>query len=130
MNVVERIVIGDDCWEWAGSHDKQGYSRTGRALAHREVYKLLVGPIPEGTELDHLCRNRGCVRPKHLEPVDHRTNVLRGQGLAAQQARRTHCPQGHPYDEENTYLSPKGKRDCKTCRRAGDRRRRPPKGRR
>lgn len=72
-------------------------------LVHRIAYEQLVGPIPEGMTIDHLCRNHFCVNPAHLEAVSNRTNVLRGVGLTATNARRTTCVHGHPFDEKNTY---------------------------
>ena len=90
---------------------------------HRALYLELVGPVPDGLVLDHLCRNRACVNVDHLEPVTQRTNIRRGAGLAAAEAQRTHCPSGHPYDETNTYSPPSrpNARYCKTCRRAHQR---------
>jgi hypothetical protein len=109
------------CWEWTGAITRLGYGNAyvgGRTmLAHRAVYEALVGPVPNGLTLDHLCRNRGCVNPAHLEPVTHRENVLRGEGFAARHARKTHCPRGHPYDEKNTEWY-RGGRYCRACRTA------------
>jgi len=97
-----------------------GYGKVnidGKAkLAHRVVYEALVGPIPEGLQLDHLCRNRACVNPAHLEPVTQRVNILRGTGTAAVHAAKTHCINGHPFDEANTYLYQGNKRMCRRCR--------------
>jgi hypothetical protein len=91
----------------------------GRVIgAHRFAYEWLVGPIPEGMELDHLCRNRGCVFPPHLEPVTHRENCLRAPGVASENVVKTHCPQGHEYTPENTRIIPStGGRLCKSCQR-------------
>ena len=118
----EMVRVSKDpsgCWVWAGKRSARGYgmvrmgSRT--RMAHALFYEGLVGPIPEGLELDHLCRNRSCVNPAHLEPVTHRVNTQRG--LAGKyQAAKTHCPQGHPYDEANTYRKPDGGRGCRACR--------------
>jgi hypothetical protein len=109
------------CWLWtgylAGGNGYGGITIENRqCLAHRVVYELLVGPIPEGMELDHLCRNRCCVNPDHLEVVTKKENVLRGIGLSAQNARKTHCKNGHIFDEVNTYLW-NGKRICRECGR-------------
>ena len=108
------------CWGWSDRPNSSGYSlfRLGRAqcLAHRLAYRSLRGPIPLEMELDHLCRNRACVNPWHLEPVSHRVNTLRGASLAALRAKVTHCPQGHAYSPENTYTSSRRQRYCKTCR--------------
>lgn len=118
----------DGCWPWMGALHKDGYgifnvsARTW--LAHRWAYEQFVGPVPDGLELDHLCRNRRCVNPAHLEPVLHRENVRRGDGWAIN-ARRTHCPQGHPYDEANTrWVRRDGTfiRVCRSCSREHNRR--------
>ncbi len=104
------------CWLWMGTQQK-GYGRFGAngamILAHRHAYKSLVGPIPKGLELDHLCRVRGCVNPSHLEPVTRLVNVRRGAGHGSEKA----CPSGHPYDEENTMHRGDGSRVCRTCNR-------------
>lgn len=107
------------CWEWLGSRSG-GYGqitvRRKNHRAHRLIYELLVGPIPAGKQLDHLCRNSACVNPEHLEPVTSRENTLRGVGVTAINKRRTHCHRGHPFTAENTYRRPEG-RYCKACRR-------------
>jgi hypothetical protein len=105
----------NSCWPWTGTRDEKGYGRhyVGRdqLKAHRYSYELLVGPIPAGLVIDHLCRNTSCVNPDHLEPVTNRENNRRGAVLI------TACPQGHPYDERNTVLDGKGHRTCRECRR-------------
>jgi len=118
------------CWEWTASQVGNGYGQfgtwtgNGNNRAHRVAYTSLVGPIPAGLQSDHLCRNRLCVNPEHLELVTLRENVLRGEGPAAQHARKTHCPKGHPYDEKNTYLLVIGngvRRYCRACKPGRDR---------
>jgi hypothetical protein len=109
------------CWIWIGARNgKDGYGSfrvTGQpTVAHRAGYQLIVGPIPEGLTLDHLCRNRRCVNPQHLEPVPFAVNVARGESPTAVNARKTHCPQGHPYDEINTMPRRRGGRNCRACR--------------
>ena len=106
----------DGCWPWEGATIKYGYGRVWRSefeklfhssqLAHRVVYELEGYTIPEGMELDHLCRNPNCVNPDHLEPVTHRTNVRRGNSPIGKHHLKTHCAHGHPYDDENTYHMP------------------------
>jgi hypothetical protein len=92
----------------------------GRVVTiHRAAWELYVGPIPDGSVLDHLCRNRACFRPDHLEPVTHQENIIRGHALRAPKAE---CRHGHPKTDENTYTSPAGKRHCRPCMRASDRR--------
>ena len=122
-----KVIKTDTCWEWT---DYTGYNGYGKLRvqgqmrkAHRLAYEFCIGPIPEGLTLDHLCRNRKCVNPSHLEPVTYQQNILRGEGRAAAQARRTHCPRGHPYDLFNTYKGPDGRRHCRVCLSAEGRRR-------
>lgn len=118
---IEAVASG--CWEWRRFR-RDGYGlfspNRGRSVnAHRAVYEINVGPVPDGLVLDHLCRNRACCNPAHLDPVTQQINILRGEGLAADEARRTHCPSGHPYDEENTYVIPSrpNARYCRECAR-------------
>lgn len=107
-----------ECWLWTAATTREGYGTIRfngvTTCAHRIAYELLVGPIPQGLELDHLCRTPACVNPAHLEPVTHRENMLRGRGVAAAHASQTHCLRGHPFDEENT-LRLQGKRVCRAC---------------
>jgi len=117
---------------WTAGRDHQDYGRFAlhhkkkrAALAHRVAYYFVKGEIPDGLEIDHLCRNRACVNPDHLEAVAHRLNVQRGdlspQGAAARERQRakTHCPHGHPYSGENLIIQKKsGGRACRICTRA------------
>ncbi len=103
------------CWEWLGRRNSSGYGMLGRRGAHRLVYTLLKGDIPDGLQLDHLCRNRGCVNPDHLDPVTQKVNILRGVGATAQHARATHCPEGHPYEGDNLRVHTQGFRRCRAC---------------
>lgn len=104
------------CWLWTGTTHKEGYGIIKRDRqpwkAHRLAYTLLVGPIADGLELDHLCRIRLCVNPDHLEPVTKRVNVLRGYGTGARFARRKCCPKCQGTD---FYVRPDGGRRCKFC---------------
>ena len=110
------------CWEWLGGKYPTGYGRFALGdkyvYAHRFAYESLIGTIPPGLPIDHLCRNRPCVNPAHMEPVTNKVNILRGQGWGAVHARATHCPQGHPYDLLNTLVDRRGYRECKICRNA------------
>lgn len=114
------VEITDGCWLWTGTKSN-GYGRftimmaSGRRRptgAHRFAYKLMVGPIPAGLELDHLCFTPACVNPDHLEPIPHGLNVRRAFD------RITECPQGHAYTPDNTFIVPKtGARACRECNR-------------
>jgi len=109
------------CWLWTASKSRNGYghfSVAGRLRpAHAVSYEEEHGPVPEGMELDHLCRTPLCVLSAHLEPVTHRENILRGVSLSAQYARMTHCIHGHAFDLLNTYIDRHGKRRCRACAR-------------
>jgi len=105
------------CWLWAIAFNRGGYGRAtqhGRAAsAHRAVYEAFVGPIPPGLQIDHLCRNRLCVNPAHLEPVSAKENIRRRglTGMGARHAAKTTCPRGHLYDKFRSS----GARACNTC---------------
>jgi len=112
----------DGHWRWTGAKHSFGHGRLGRGdasnkvlLAHRVSYELFVGPIPDGLEIDHLCRIPSCCNPDHLEPVTHKVNCLRGVGSPAANARRTHCIRGHEFAGNNLHIGPDGKRYCRTC---------------
>jgi hypothetical protein len=108
------------CWEWTGSKSIYGYGVVTRQtnhvvrhfMAHRVAYEMAKGPMPPGLVTDHLCRNTLCVRPDHLEAVTDRVNILRGVGVSAIQARRTHCPKGHEYTGQRAK---RGERVCVEC---------------
>lgn len=122
-----------DCWEWIRIKGKSTSSEYGKIsdpnnthrldLAHRVIYETVKGKIPVGLTIDHLCRNTLCVNPDHLEAVTQRENTMRGNGPAAINARKTHCPLGHEYTIENTKIK-RGKRHCRECMRIYDRKRR------
>jgi hypothetical protein len=113
-----RVNGPDQCWEWQGYINPSGYGYIGvhhrPRYTHRVAYELVVGPIPDGLVIDHLCRVRHCVNPSHMEPVTNRENLMRGESSSAIAARRDHCAKGHPYDER-TWVSKQGKRHCRTC---------------
>ena len=131
LPVLDRVFLQvefGDCWEWLGRLSPSGYGvtserrdgKTAGVFTHRVVYEHLVGPIPDGLQIDHLCRNTRCCNPEHLEPVTAHENVRRSFGLAHFNALKTHCPQGHEYSPENTYVRrrPDGtpsERCCRTC---------------
>jgi hypothetical protein len=114
------------CWNWTGKINAYGYGvislsrreigeRIRSRVAHRVVYETVVGPIPEGLDLDHLCRNRRCVRPDHLEPVTRKENLRRGS--SEHSGGKTHCKYGHEFTPENTIIHKHtGYRACRTCR--------------
>lgn len=121
-----RVDKSGDCWLWfgAGATNPKQYGRFQPDLgvhrlvnAHRWAYEQANGPVPDGLHLDHLCRNRHCVRPSHLEPVTCRENLLRGETLNAENVKKTHCPSGHEYSAENTAISTDGRRRCRACDR-------------
>jgi hypothetical protein len=119
---VDKIEIRPDgCWGWMAARKDNGYGSFGTArqtwYAHRFAYEWLVGPIPEGLEIDHLCRVRECVNPAHLEAVTHRENIRRGES-GSNYSSRTHCKYGHPFDGENLMVRSEGYgRRCRICAR-------------
>lgn len=117
-----KVAVAESCWLWLGGRTEKGYGTfwdgTRKTLAHRFAYELLVGPIPEGLTIDHVkargCVHRHCVNPAHLEPVTRGENVMRGETVSAIHARKTHCPNGHPYD----VIDSAGARRCRRCHAA------------
>ena len=126
----DKVDATGDCWEWTARHNRNGYaewSGTKRwrqrypeasRLAHRLIWVALVGD-PGTLDLDHLCRNPGCVNPDHLEPVTRSVNLQRGERVG--RPRRTHCRAGHSISGDNLYVKPSGERCCRLCRRKAGR---------
>lgn len=128
IEAIKSVSKPDACWLWPGSLSL-GYGQAGwmdngvkrHGHVHRIAYERWVGNVPDGLHLDHLCRERRCFNPKHLEPVTPRINYLRGTGMSARHARKTHCPAGHPFTDEN-LTSEENCRRCRIC--LNDKRRR------
>lgn len=114
--------VANGCWLWTGALTDTGYAVLSRlkkhgksVLVHRWVYEQLIGAIPDGLQIDHLCRTPPCMNPLHMEPVTMKENILRGTSPAAQRARWTHCIRGHRFTIENTRIDSDGHRLCRTC---------------
>ena len=129
-NFWNKVTFTGFCWEWHRL-DKTGYGRytfwnapaqkVQSIMAHRVAWFLLIGEEPSGM-LDHLCRNRSCVNPDHLEPISNRENILRGYAPAAINARKTHCIRGHELSGDNLLVYPNSNgRRCRMCKREIDR---------
>lgn len=120
-----KVVKTHSCWHYLGALD-HGYSvcgrspeaeRRGNIRVHKWIWESMNGPVPSGLVLDHLCRNRWCVNPSHLQPVTNKENVLRGTGLSSVNAKKTHCIRGHAFDDRNTGRDVRGDRRCRECAR-------------
>jgi hypothetical protein len=120
---MNKVVKSDQCWLWVGATVPAGYGRFGPGYAHRWSYEHHVGPIAPGLEIDHLCRNRSCVNPAHLEAVTHRENMRRSDTPMGANARATHCKSGHPLTGDNLRVERNGCRRCVECRREYERQR-------
>lgn len=106
------------CWTWLRINKRTGYGHWDGDLAHRKFFKIFKGSIEPGMTIDHLCRNRACVNPAHLEQVSYRVNILRADlNLATINARKSHCDKGHEFTPGNTYIKKSnGARQCRKCR--------------
>lgn len=124
----EFVEKTSDCWIWNGVKDRKGYGvwcmRPRNQRAHRFSYMQLVGEIPDGLVIDHLCRNPACVNPAHLEPVTQSINNIRGFSPTALNAKKTHCKSGHLFEGYNLRIRPEGGRSCRACARDIARKRR------
>lgn len=114
------IILENGCWQWTGSKTTGGYGNLNIGdrnydYVHRVVYEMCIGKIPDGLTIDHLCRNRSCINPRHLEAVTNKVNILRGNSWWAIQVRKTHCILGHPFSPENTVRDRDGARNCRRC---------------
>jgi len=120
----EKVEKTTTCWNWIAFKDKDGYGKfkptiTECVRAHRFSYELIKGEIPEGLQLDHICKNKACVNPAHLEIVTCDENIKRADNqLTTINSKKTHCPLGHPLSDHNLYINCRGRRECRTCLKA------------
>lgn len=132
VRFMRKVQVNEEtgCWDWIGGTSR-GYAMFGLAAqktvrAARWIYEQVIGPIPDGLTIDHECDRPICVNPEHLRPKTLQANIMRSSGLGPRNAAKTHCPAGHPYDEENTYFYFRNggqHRICRECSRERCRRR-------
>ena len=127
LNTILKLISNCEitesgCWEWQGLKHRSGYGQittlSGRDYTHRVAWALMIGPIPEGMVIDHICRNRTCFKPSHLRVTTHRQNILAGTGASARNYRKTKCARGHTYTEGNftfKYAQQRKWRRCSIC---------------
>jgi hypothetical protein len=123
-----RRISPSGCWEWTAVPDSSGYGTMTvfrkKDRAHRVSYEIFIGKIPADLEIDHLCRNRKCFNPLHLQAVSSRVNCLRGESIASKNANKTECVHGHEFSAQNTYIRiDGGGRMCRECSRIRSRKR-------
>ncbi|MFJ4107928.1 HNH endonuclease signature motif containing protein [Oerskovia enterophila] len=119
-DITSRYRLDEDtgCWHWTGALNRHiGYGYFRQKIAHRLSYELLVGPIPDGYQIDHLCRVRDCINPDHLEAVTPEENNRRSDSWSAVKMRQTECHNGHPLSGDNLKITTRGSRQCRECRR-------------
>ena len=133
LRFFKKVEMRDGCLEWTGYRDKDGYGtysphaygvKKNPERAHRYIYELVKGPIPDGLVVHHRCENKSCVRLDHLEVVTHRENLLRSDTPSRRNLMKTHCPKGHPLYGDNLYVRKDGRvsRGCRSCLREANRR--------
>lgn len=113
--IAKMELDNNGCWRWKSCILSTGYASFRHWLGHRWMWEFLIGPIPTGLQIDHLCRVRDCVNPNHMRLVTIAENVLCGIGISAINKIKTHCLRGHEFTNENTYMH-RGKRNCRICR--------------
>jgi hypothetical protein len=141
VRFLSKIDASGDCWIWTGARNTDGYGIFGfrdpgvrngvrHQVAHRSAWEILVGPIPDGLVIDHLCRTPACVNPDHIEPVTQRTNNLRGYSRASMNAKKTVCVRGHALTPDNLLRKAGRIRQCRECNRQNHDRRNRAEGKR